>query len=251
MLRLSRTGIAMLAAAVLLSACSGANEAQDSSEGSDEATEEVRYIQPGAPGEPSRVLTAEEVAELDLSPPEHTPADVEFMQMMMIHHEQAIELVELIEGRTEREDLPLFAERIDISQVDEIDMMKRWLEARDEVIPEGPEDLQSLHEGHDLAVDDPDTAPMPGMLSENEMQAIRDASGVEFDRLWLEGMRKHHTGAIEMVDDLFAAEGGQEPEIFQFASHVRSDQNIEISRINLMLADIDAGGDGKLPEDDG
>lgn len=253
MLRLSRTGIAMLAAAVLLSACSGANQARESStesDASEAATPEVRYIQPGAPGEPSKVLTAEEVAKLDLSPPEHTPEDVEFMQMMIIHHEQATELVELIEGRSTREDLALFAERILISQADEIDLMKRWLEDRDEAVPEGPEDLKNLHSHHGHNPDDPDVALMPGMLSENEMKTIREASGPEFDKLWIEGMTKHHQGAIQMVEDLFAADGGQEPEIFRFANHVISDQNIEISRMNIMLADVLAGGDGKLPDDE-
>lgn len=230
----------MLVAALALSACTAGAE-----EAAEEPTHEVRVIQPGPPGEPSRVLTPEEVAELDLSPPAHTEADITFMQNMIPHHQQALIMTGLVADRTSREDVPLFAERMDISQEDEIELMKRWLAERDAEVPDE-------HGHHHTAEDD---ALMPGMLTDDEIAALEAADGEEFDRLFLQYMRRHHEGAVQMVETLFAADGGQEPEIFQFATHIDSDQRIEISRIDMMLAEMDGldtgiggvGGD----EDDG
>ncbi|GGI06843.1 DUF305 domain-containing protein [Egicoccus halophilus] len=191
------------------------------------ASSEPRIIQPGAPGEPSRELTPEEAAEA-VEPPSATDADVAFMQGMIPHHAQALRMTRLVEDRTEREDLPLFAERMDISQEDEIDLMRRWLEERDEEVPS----LLAEHEGHEGEL-------MPGMLTEEEFAELEAAEGETFDRLFLESMMRHHAGALQMVEELFAAEGGQEPEISQFAMHIVSDQEIEMSRMQQMLADLD------------
>src|SRR5687767_2274692 len=83
-----------------------------------------QIVQPGAPGQATRVITAGEA--VDLSPIKHTPADAQFMQGMIGHHAQAIEMIGLLQTRTESEDMRKLAQRIDVSQTDEIKMMEEW-----------------------------------------------------------------------------------------------------------------------------
>jgi len=180
-------------------------------------------VQPGAPGQASRIISADKAA--DLSRVQFTAADVRFMQGMIGHHAQAVDMTALLPSRTASEDMKKLALRIEVSQSDEIAMMKHWLEARGQEVP-GP---HVMH-GHGAAL-------MPGMLTADEMTRLADATGVEFDRLFLEGMIKHHGGALTMVQELFAAPGaGQESEIFAFASDVDADQRMEIERMQAMLA---------------
>ncbi len=177
-------------------------------------------IQPGAPGQPSRVITAEEAT--DLSGVRHTEADVRFMQGMIHHHAQALQMTALVEERSNDEGVRLLAQRIDLSQVDEIGMMEGWLEARGEPAPPPEQRARGMM--------------MPGMLSAEEMRALEAATGSAFDRLFLEGMIKHHGGALIMVDELFAAPGaGQESTINAFASEVVADQRAEMDRMGAML----------------
>lgn len=211
-----RAAAALLVCVAVLAACTA----------SAEEAAAPRIIQPGAPGEPNRELTPEELAELE--PPVHTEVDVRFMHDMIVHHAQALRMTALVEDRTEREDLPLFAERMDISQTDEIELMQRWLEARDE--DPGDPDAHDAMDGHE---------PRYGMLTEEEFAQLEAASGPEFDRLFLELMIRHHRGALEMVDELYRDDGGAEVEIDQFATHVVGDQNIELSRMEGMLASLD------------
>lgn len=179
-------------------------------------------IQPGAPGAPSQVITAEKA--VDLSKVQHTEADVQFMQGMIGHHSQALEMTELLSTRTNSDDMRKLALRIEASQSDEIKMMQEWLKRRGQPLP----DPHAHHHGGKL---------MPGMLTAEEMGRLAAATGVEFDRLFLELMIKHHEGALVMVKDLFATAGaGQESEIFAFASDVDSDQRMEIDRMSAMLA---------------
>jgi uncharacterized protein (DUF305 family) len=229
MQRLSGLMAAVAASALLVGCTSGsAEEPEPAADASADETAAPRVLQPGAPGQPNRELTEDELARLDLTV-EHTEADVAFMQGMIPHHVQALRMTRLVPDRTSREDVPLFAERIDVSQVDEIDLMKRWLEERDEDVP-------SLLAPHDHG--DGDAELMPGMLTEEEFEELEAASGEQFDRLFLEAMIRHHLGAITMVQDLYAQDGGQEPEISQFANHVLSDQAIEIDRAERMLAEL-------------
>jgi len=179
-------------------------------------------VQPGAPGQESKIIGT--TAAIDLSHVQATPADVKFMQGMIGHHQQAVEMVALIPTHSTRDDLRLLGHRIELSQADEIKMMKRWLEVRGQEIP--GEHAMHMH-GATL---------MPGMLSPEEMERLAAAKGAEFDRLFLEGMMKHHGGAITMVNELFATPGaGQEVEIFSFASDVDADQRMEIDRMGAML----------------
>jgi uncharacterized protein (DUF305 family) len=120
--------------------------------------------------------------------------------------------------------MKLLARRIEISQADEIGMMKRWLEVRDRPVPD-----QHAHHA-------PGATLMPGMLTADEMAQLAAAKGPEFDRLFLRFMIKHHEGALIMVRDLFAQAGAaQQGEIFAFASDVEADQSIEIRRMLQML----------------
>ncbi|MGH7562879.1 MAG: DUF305 domain-containing protein [Gemmatimonadota bacterium] len=148
-----------------------------------------------------------------------TKTDVRFMQGMIAHHVQALEMVELVSDRTGNEAIQRLARRIEVSQKDEIAIMERWLERRGLAVPEG------LHHG----------PLMPGMLTGEELARLAAADGEEFDRLFLEYMIRHHEGALVMVEDLFSGGGGQEVEVFQLASHVDADQRAEIARMREML----------------
>ena len=182
-------------------------------------------VQPGAPGEPTRTLTAEEAAAL--GQPVHVDADVRFMQGMIHHHGQALDMTDLLSSHTESEEMRLLAQRIDISQTDEMGMMARWLESRGEGVPKVREEEASPLKDDQL---------MPGMLTERQMAELASARGEAFDRLFLELMIVHHEGALTMVSELFLVSGaGQEPVIFQFASDVDADQTAEIGRMNTML----------------
>jgi uncharacterized protein (DUF305 family) len=182
-------------------------------------------VQPGAPGQDGKVVTAEAAA--DQSRVGHTEADVRFMQGMIGHHAQAIEMVELLKTRTASDAMRTLAHRIELSQADEIRMMQEWLTSRGAALP----DPHAHHAG--------DAHLMPGMLTADEMARLAAARGAEFDRLFLEGMIKHHGGALVMVEELFATAGaGQEAEIFAFASDVDADQRMEIQRMGAMLAKL-------------
>jgi uncharacterized protein (DUF305 family) len=179
-------------------------------------------VQPGAPGRPNRVIGAQEATDLSRIP--HTAAEIRFVQGMIGHHAQALEMTALMPSRTARQDMLLLGKRIEISQADEIQMMVDWLRARGLPVP----DQHAHHtQGADL---------MPGMLTEPEMRRLADANGAEFDRLFLEFMIKHHEGAVIMVEELFATAGaGQQSDIFAFATDVDTDQRMEIDRMAAML----------------
>ena len=180
-------------------------------------------VQPGAPGQPTRTIPV--AAAVDQSKIRHTPADVRFMQGMIGHHAQALEMTALLRDRTSRDDMKLLARRIDDSQTDEIKLMQHWLRVRSQDVPD-----VHAHHAHGAAL-------MPGMLTADEMARLSAATGPAFDRLFLESMIKHHEGALVMVKELFATPGaGQEPEIFAFASDVDADQRMEIERMGALLA---------------
>lgn len=203
---------------LLLAAAAGCKTASgDSSTG-------TRILQPGAPGQETRTIT--EAAATDLSKVQATEADIKFMQGMIGHHAQAVEMVALINDRTANPSMKLLGMRIQISQEDEMNMMRAYLKDRGAAIP-GP------HAHHEPG------GMMPGMLTPEEMTALANAKGVEFDRLFLRGMIKHHGGAIKMVEELFNTPGaGQEGGIFAFASDVEADQKMEIDRMGMMLKEL-------------
>jgi uncharacterized protein (DUF305 family) len=193
--------------------------------GTDSAAQTAPIVQPGAPGQSSRVITAEQAASVPRV--QHSPADVRFMQRMIAHHAQALEMTALRAQRSTNESLRLLALRIELSQSDEIRMMQDWLKARGEALPDA-----HVHHSDQAAL-------MPGMLTAAEMSRLSEARGTAFDRLFLELMIKHHEGAVVMVEDLFASPGaGQESEVFAFASDVVDDQRIEMQRMALLLKEL-------------
>jgi len=190
-------------------------------------------VQPGAPGKPSKTLPPSTKAAL----PPLSQADVEFMQGMIMHHAQAVEMTALIGSRAENKDLHLLGARISHSQSDEIKFMQRWLSVRSQPVSmpqqkmsgtdEHMEHTNMSHEAMHL---------MPGMLTPEQMEALRKAKGGEFDRLFLSGMIQHHNGALTMVKDLFDTAGsGQDAELFNFATDVDTGQRAEIKIMQEML----------------
>ena len=184
-------------------------------------------VQPGAPGEPSRVISADEAS--DLAGIRFTDADVKFMQGMIPHHAQALEMTELLETRTASDAMRQMARRIELSQDDEIAMMQDWLRTRGRAVT-----AIDVHRA-------PDWEPMPGMLTPEEMNRLAAAQGVAFDRLFLELMIKHHRGALTMVENLLDQRGAaQDSQLFAFTSDITSDQSMEIDRMDAMLAELSA-----------
>ena len=184
---------------------------------------QVPIIQPGAPGEPSRRITPEEA--IDLAGIRFSAADVRFMQGMITHHAQALEMTALVNDRTVRDAMRLLGQRIALSQEDEITMMRDWLADRD---LDGP-DLTAHHA--------PDAELMPGMATPEQMQALARAVGAEFDALFLELMIEHHRGAVTMVEALLEQPGSaQDSVLYEFTADITADQSAEIGRMDAMLA---------------
>jgi uncharacterized protein (DUF305 family) len=183
-------------------------------------------VQPGAPGQPSRKLPASTTAKL----PPLSQKDVEFMQGMIMHHAQAVEMTALIPSHTQNTELRTLGVRISRSQSDEIKFMKRWLAARGESVSMPRPAMAGMDMAHHPM------PLMPGMLTPEQMDAMRKAKDDGFDRLFLAGMIQHHGGALTMVKDLFDTAGsGQDAELFNFASDVDSGQRAEIRIMQGML----------------
>lgn len=209
------SAVAASAAVLVLAACRSAAAP---------APQAAPIVQPGAPGQPSQTIDA--VRAVDLSKVGFTSADVEFMQGMIGHHAQAVEMVELLKTRAGRPEMRGLGQRIELSQVDEITMMQDWLTRRGQAAPE-----QHAHHGEHVM--------MPGMLMPEQMQRLNEARGPEFDRLFLQGMIAHHQGAITMVDELMKQPGAaQESDLYSFVSDVVADQSAEIERMSAMLREF-------------
>jgi uncharacterized protein (DUF305 family) len=158
-----------------------------------------------------------------------------FMQGMIMHHAQAVEMTALIESHTENKDIRSLGARISRSQSDEIRFMKRWLTSRGKPIPEEMATMHHEKMHHEKMSHGP-MSLMPGMLTQEQMEALRKAKGEKFDHLFLRGMIQHHGGALTMVKDLFDAAGsGQDAELFNFATDVDSGQRAEIRVMQNML----------------
>lgn len=177
-----------------------------------------------------------QAANAPASAPNDT-ADVHFMQGMIMHHAQAIQMVSLIADHTTRPEMPLLGQRIAISQRDEIRMMRTWLQDHHETAPDTTGHMAAMP---GMAMGD---MLMPGMLTPAQMAALAAAKGPAFDRLFLQGMIHHHEGALAMVKRLFGTNGAaQTSEIFRFASDVDADQRAEIKRMQALLDGMPAGG---------
>jgi uncharacterized protein (DUF305 family) len=183
-------------------------------------------VQPGAPGEPSRTLSAEEAIEI--ADTAYSQADVLFMQDMIPHHHQAMEMAELVADRTNNPEIIDLAGRIDASQGDEIAFMQQWLAERGEQVPD-PTEHGAMHTTHSMA----------GMATPEQMAALSAAKGIDFDRLFLELMIRHHDGAVTMVEELLEQPGAAyDPVLFEFTSDITNDQTTEIERMNGLLVGL-------------
>lgn len=156
------------------------------------------------------------------------PADAAFVQHMIVHHAQALLLAELVPSRTSRPELRALAERITISQRDEIASMARWLARHGLPFPDTSAARHPEHHGEHAA--------MPGMLSGAELERLASLRGDAFDRAFLDAMIRHHEGALTMIAQLTAQPGAlQEAEIFTIASEIEADQRAEIERMRALL----------------
>jgi uncharacterized protein (DUF305 family) len=189
------------------------------------------WQQPGANPDPP--------ARPDLVRAPYNAADVEFMSGMIPHHAQAVVMARWAASHGARPDVRILCERIVVAQGDEIAMMRNWLRDRGQTVPAA----DATHHRMKMNGMDHDML-MPGMLSPQEMAQLDKARGPEWDRLFLEGMIKHHEGALKMVDDVFEAYGAlQDDDLFKFASDVYADQTAEIDRMRKMLAEpVKPGG---------
>lgn len=186
-------------------------------------------VQPGAPGEPTRILPPSTRPVL----PPTSRKDVEFMQGMIHHHVQAVEMVALMDERTTNKELRLLGARISHTQADEMRFMELWLRARGEPTSMGhkmPATDHTMH-GHDAQ-----PMLMPGMLTADQMKALENSKGKDFDRLFLTGMIQHHSGALTMVRELADTAGAaQDADLFNFITDVDSGQSAEIRIMQEML----------------
>lgn len=203
-------------------------------------TDSPVIVRPGAPGQPTKQLDASTRASL----PPVSRADVGFMQGMIHHHSQAVEMVALMDGRSETKELRLLGAKISHSQADEMQFMKRWLAVRGEstemkmdmpasnaAADPHAQHSHDAHSGHQM------TMLMPGMLTPAQMKALAAAKGDEFDKLFLKGMIQHHEGALTMVKELLDAGGSaQDAELYNFAADVDTGQRAEIKIMQNMLA---------------
>jgi uncharacterized protein (DUF305 family) len=199
-------------------------------------------VQPGAPGQSSRVLTPATAAAPLRQPSE---ADVAFMQGMIMHHSQAVAMTALLRTRSQNPEIQEIGRKISISQTDEIRYMKQWLEDRGKPVSASPapmdgmagmEHMQGMEHMAGMEHMQMDMPMMPGMLSPQQMDALAHATGPAFDHLFLTGMIQHHTGALTMVQELFNTAGaGQDAQLFDFATDVDNTQHAEIRIMQGML----------------
>jgi uncharacterized protein (DUF305 family) len=219
-----------LTAAVGLCACHrGSDQAAGQPASTTSAPAEApAIVQPGAPGQGSTVVSSVPTFR-DAT---YTDGDVKFMQGMIHHHNQALQMVAMIATHTKSPQLVAMGQKIQISQSGEIEAMKDWLTHRKQEVPMIMADGSAMMmgtSGHS------NMAAMPGMLTSAQMKALDAARGATFDELFLTGMIQHHKGALSMVDDLRAAGGGKETNIGDFLNQVDNDQRMEIVRMYGLL----------------
>ena len=190
------------------------------------AMAQAPIIQPGAPGEPPREISAEKAIEIaDTS---YSPADAQFVQDMIPHHHQAIEMATLVADRTNKPELIDVAGRIHASQGDEIAFMQQWLRERGESVPD-PTQHDAMHTSHVMA----------GMATPEHMAELAASEGTSFDQLFLKLMITHHEGAVTMVAELLKQPGSAyDPILFEFTSDINNDQTAEIERMNVLLVSL-------------
>jgi uncharacterized protein (DUF305 family) len=180
-------------------------------------------------------VTPAQQAREEIAHPRYTAAGVEFTSGMIGHHAQAILMSQWAPTHGASPAIQSLADRIIVSQTDEIKFMQDWLRARKQVVP--PSDPRGY-------VMPGMTGPMlmPGMLTPEQMAALDRSRGAEFDRLFLGDMIVHHRGAIGMVQQLTSSGegGGEDDALMTYAANVAADQAAEIGRMARMLSALGA-----------
>lgn len=193
-------------------------------------------VQPGAPGEGVRKISADEANKIAKA--SYTQDDLQFMQDMIPHHQQAVEMAGLVSERTNNEDVNAIADRITKAQADEIAFMQSWLSDRGEKNPntkkEGHKGHHANHAAHDMSTHM--SHDMMGMATAAQMEELATLTSTNFDRMFLTLMIRHHQGAIDMVDDLLDKNGSAyDPVLFEFTNDVVADQEAEIKNMAGLL----------------
>jgi uncharacterized protein (DUF305 family) len=156
----------------------------------------------------------------------YTKADVEFMQGMIAHHSQAIVMSRMAESHGANPQIVKLSNKIDQSQVAEIAIMQGWLRRNNQFVP----DTSYWHH-----------VMMSGMLTTAQLSELDAAKGLDFDRAYLRLMIQHHTGALQMVDDLFNTQlAGQEVDVNVFANDVVTVQTTEIGIMQKLYTQLPA-----------
>jgi uncharacterized protein (DUF305 family) len=178
--------------------------------------------------------SAAAIAAADRAAAQFAPADVDFMQGMIPHHAQAVIMARWAETHGARADVKILCQRIAVAQSDEIRLMRHWLAERKQEVPDSTSTKHLMKMNgmtHEML--------MPGMLTDEQMKALENARGSEFDRLFLTGMIGHHKGAISMVRELFShGDAGHDDTVFKFATDVEADQTAELHKMQLMLETV-------------
>lgn len=202
---------ALVAAAFLVSGCTG--DAEPAA-----PAQSAPVIAPGKPGEQASTGSRGPVNR-----DQPNEADIEYMTMMIPHHQQAKVMTDLVPGKTANEQIRAIAGRISVAQDGEITMMKTWLADRGKPVPgEG-------HAGHGGGHDH---ALMPGMATEAQLADLRAANGAAFEKLFLDLMIAHHQGALTMAEAQLGK--GVEIKAQEMAQEVITGQTAEIERMKAM-----------------
>ncbi|MEA3081473.1 MAG: hypothetical protein QOD54_1141, partial [Sphingomonadales bacterium] len=203
--------------------------------------QQAPIVQPGAPGQPATTLTPQQA--IQIADTRFSPDDARFMQDMIVHHRQAVEMSALVRDRTNRQALVDAARRIDASQADEINFMRKWLRDRGQSAP----NPTAMHDMAGMRAT-PAMAPTSGlngnysamgMATPQQMAELAAAKGPAFDRLFLERMITHHEGAVSMAQALLKRGGSAaDPVMFEFVNDVINEQKAEIGRMTGLLVGL-------------
>ena len=229
----TRLGVAAIAAslAFVLAACSGGSPSGAATSGTTSGTTTARST--GSPASISASASATAT---------FNDADVAFAQMMIVHHQGAIQMADLAPSRAQNQDVLALAARIKAAQAPEIDQMTSWLTAwgaapsmmsGSATSGMGGMDHGGMDMGGTTSAAESSAMSMPGMMSGDQMQQLESASGAAFDKMFLELMIVHHQGAIEMAETEIA--DGSNPEAVALAQKIKSDQTAEIAEIHALL----------------
>ncbi|WBB99440.1 MULTISPECIES: DUF305 domain-containing protein [unclassified Solwaraspora] len=188
------------------------NDAATGSAGTSTGTDAPPVILPGRPGEPAELRPG---ADVTIDPPQYNALDTWYVQMMIPHHTQAVQMAALAADRSADPGVRAFADRIRAGQAAEIAVLRQWLQ--DRRLPAGEHD-------HDT---------MPGMQTEQAVRELAAARGAEFDRLFVAMMTDHHQGAVEMSDRVLT--GGSDVTVEELATSIAAEQAVEINRMRDLL----------------